>query len=86
MKRNIGKDLSKVSMPVVLNEPIGTLKTHTHTHVEVETNCLRYPPTYPNNLPSYYYDYTFTEGSHTNRFTRLLAHEKTKQNRHVATT
>lgn len=23
MKRNIGKDLSKVSMPVVLNEPIG---------------------------------------------------------------
>lgn len=28
MKRNIGKDLSKVSMPVVLNEPIGTLKTY----------------------------------------------------------
>ena len=23
MKRNIGKDLSKISMPVVLNEPIG---------------------------------------------------------------
>ncbi|EFX82655.1 hypothetical protein DAPPUDRAFT_48987 [Daphnia pulex] len=26
MKRNIGKDLSKVSMPVVLNEPIGMLQ------------------------------------------------------------
>lgn len=29
MKRNIGKDLSKVSMPVVLNEPIGKEKQKT---------------------------------------------------------
>lgn len=65
-------------MPVVLNEPIGTLKTHTHTRRSRNKLSLRYLPTYPNNLPSYYYDYTFMEGSHTNRFTRLLAHEKNK--------
>lgn len=32
MKRNIGKDLSKVSMPVVLNEPIGKEKQKTKNY------------------------------------------------------